>query len=780
MRNPLRFLIPLLAFTAPVVGSPMPPDGHPDARAGSRVESRTGQQIYADMCARCHGPNGEGVDNRYDEPLTGDLSIESLARLIDRTMPEDNEEALDAEGSAKVAEYIYHTFYSPEAHARNHPPRIDLVHLTNRQFRESVADLIGSFLSPVPPGEGTGLRAEYYESEGMNKKAAKKLEREDAVLSFDFGEGPPVEGCSAEQFSIAWNGSLLVRDTGFYEFRLTTPNGARLYLNRDLRPGDRNSRDDSAAKRQPALIDEWVSSGDEPRQSSARVFLLGGRSYPIRLDYFKFKEKRGSVSLEWKRPHGVWEVLQAPHISPAPATRVAVASTTFPPDDASQGYERGSAVSKGWLEAIAKAAIEISGEVVDRLGILAGSSEDSPNRAEELRAFGHKLAGRAFRRPLTDEERQRYVDSQFGEGLPPEVSLKRVVMLVVKSPRFLYPEAGAPRDQWTVASRLALVLWDSLPDQPLLDAAARGELSSPDQVREQAVRMIADPRAKAKLREFFHRWLAFDRAHEINKDNAVFPGFDEQIVADLRDSLDAFVERVIWSESSDLRELLVADYLLLNDRLARFYGAEPPAGPGFQPVKFDPARRAGVFTHPYLLAALSYPRTTSPIHRGVFLTRNVLGRTLRPPPEAVAFIESEFDPTLTMREKVTELTRAGNCMTCHGTINSLGFALENYDAVGRWRTTDNNKPVNPVAEYVTTEGEVVPLQGPRDVANHAVTSAAARRGFINQLFQQTVKQPVRAFGRDALDRLDEEFARSGWNVRNLVVETAVMAALHGM
>src|SRR5690606_1967121 len=136
---------------------------------------------------------------------------------------------------AKVAAYIHEAFYSAEAQARNRPARVDLVRLTNRQYRESVADLFGAFVKQIPPGEGTGLKAEYFESEGMNKKAKRLLDREDRALDFDFGQGPPVEGCSPEQFSIAWEGSLLVAESGFHEFRLTTPNGARLYLNRELR-----------------------------------------------------------------------------------------------------------------------------------------------------------------------------------------------------------------------------------------------------------------------------------------------------------------------------------------------------------------------------------------------------------------------------------------------------------------------------------------------------------------------------------------------------------------
>jgi len=746
----------------------------------AQADELSGEKIYRDMCASCHGPKGEGVAQKHDESLYGERSLAALAKYIDKTMPEDEAEKLDAAGSAKVAEYIYNAFYSPSARARNNPPRVDLVHLTNRQYRESVADLLGSFIEQQPPGEATGLKGEYFESEGMNKNSKHKLERVDAALAFDFGEGAPVEGCSATQFSIGWQGSLIVGDSGTYAFRVSTPNGARLYLNRDFRDGDRNMRDDSDARRQPAIIDEWVSSGDKVREATASAFLIGGRRYPLRLDYFKYKEKRGSIKLEWKPPHGVWQVLRAPHISPARSAHVSVVSASFPPDDASLGYERGSAVSKTWQEATTKAAIETATEVTDRLRMLVQTKDDAPDYTDKLKEFCRTLATRAFRRPLSDEDRALFVDRHFVQGLPPEVAVKRSVLLILKSPRFLYPEPGGAPDDWTVASRLALALWDSVPDAALTEAAQKGEVRTAGQVRAQAARMMNDPRTKAKMREFFHHWLMFEEAEEITKDQKEYPEFNEALLADLRTSLEKFVEEVVWSETPDFRQLLLDERLMVNPRLAKFYGSAAPAGEKFEPVKFDPAQRAGIFTHPYLLSAFSYHKSTSPIHRGVFLTRNVLGRFLKPPPMAIEFMDDKFDPSLTMREKVTELTKNANCMACHAMINPLGFSLENYDAVGRWRTLDQNKPVNPVSDYTTVDGEVIKLTGPRDVAKHAAEDASAQRGFVRQMFHFAIKQTPAAYAPDTLDRLHAEFAKANFNMRTLLTEIAVTAAMYGV
>lgn len=739
----------------------------------------SGDAIYRRLCVECHGERGEGVAGKYDETLHGDRPVDSLARLIERTMPEDRPELCVGPDATAVAQYIFNAFYSPAARARNRPARVDVVRLTNRQFRESVADLFGEFLPELPPATPGGLRAVLYQSKGMNKKDREVTSRTDAAVNFDWGTNSPVEGITADQFSIAWSGSLIAPHSGVYEFRLRTPNGARLYINEALRAGDSNRRDDSDARRAPALIDLWVSSGGMMREGVVRLFLLGGRTYPLRLDYFKFKETHAAITLEWRPPHGVWSVPDAANLSPLPSQALVVAATALPPDDGSLGYERGTAVSKSWHEAVTRAALEVSDEVMTRLDLLSGSGARDPRRADRLRAFAGAVAEHASRRPLTPELMASRVTAYFTPGLAPETAVKRVLLRALTSPQFLYPDLGSVPDDFTVASRLALFLQDSLPDAALIEAATRGALRSPEQVREHVRRLLATPPARAKLRGFFEHWLSMEEADDISKDERAFPGFDAALLADLRRSLELLVEEVVWSERSDYRELLLADSVPFNARLAAFYGVPPPEGPGFQRVRFDPAQRAGVLTHPFLLSTLAYHRSSSPIHRGVFLTRNVLGRFLKPPPMAIEFMDDRFDPSLTMREKVTELTRKDACMGCHATINPLGFSLEHFDAVGRFRTLDNAKPVNAVSEYLTADGERLLLRGPRDVAAHAASSDEARRGFVRQLFQHTVQQAPAAYGPDTLARLDRQFLESGCHIRQLVESIVTLASLHG-
>jgi hypothetical protein len=764
---------------------------------GNDADRAVGAEIYRSLCADCHGDKGQGVPNKFDEPLYGERSIQSLARLIHKTMPEDEPEKCVDEDARKVALYIYHEFYSPMARAKLNPPKRDFVRLTNRQFRESVADVIGSFVQPIPFGEGTGLAARYFDSDGMNKRARRKFEREDRAIDFDFGELAPMEPSitsdfigpslpaptedgrpmKRDQFSIEWQGSLLAPETGWYEFRIKTRNGVRLYLNTDLAAGDSNRRDDSDARRANATIDGWVTTGPDIRDETARVYLLGGRAYPLKLDYFKFMEKLGYVRFEWKPPHGVWEVVRAPFLSPAPAARVAVVTTEFPPDDSSVGYERGTSVSKDWHEATTRASLEMAEHVVSRIQRLSETNSDASDRIEKLKAFLATFAERAFRHPLDDSQRQLYVERHFADDVVPEVALKRAILLILKSPRFLYPELDQKAGDYAVASHVALALWDSIPDAALRVAASRGELHTPEQIRAHAERMSTDPRTKAKVSDFFHHWLAMQEVEDLSKDAQTYPGFSNEIVADLRRSLELFVDSVMWSEASDFRQLILADTIMLNERLAKYYGVEVPKGDGFVPVKFDPAQRAGIITHPFILALHSYHKSSSPIHRGVFLTRNVLGRFLKPPPQATEFKDDRFDPSLTMREKVTQLTSKTACMSCHVTINPLGFALENFDAVGRFRTSEADKPIDTVSDYITSDGEKVKLTGPRDLAQHTAENEDARRGFVRQMFHYLIKQPTLAYGGETLERLDRDFLASNTNMRKLLTEIATTSAL---
>ncbi len=724
----------------------------------------TGRQVYLNLCTDCHGREGEGVPGKFDGPLGGHRSLDRLRRIIVNNMPEDDPDRCVGDEAEAVARYVFGTFYSDVATAPPTVARIELARMTKQQYSQATADLLGITNGREFVSSGRGLRAAYFKTQRF-KLEDRIHERLDPFVHFDFGEGAPdADGIPSEEFSIRWRGAVWAAETGEYEFILETPNGARLWVNDDAEP----------------RIDAWVASGDL-QEHRVTLKLLGGRAYPLRLDFFKSKDKRASVSLEWVPPRGTREVIPARNLSPDQVPPTFVGSIPFPPDDSSVGYERGVSVSPAWEAATTDAAIEMADYVVAHLDHLAQVRDGDEDRRGKVLAFCQQFVETAFRRPLAAEQKQTFIQGQFDAATNIETAVRRVVVLALKSPRFLYLGLHARRpDDYEVAARLSFALWDSIPDRPLLKSAAEGKLSDPRAVQAQARRMLEDPRAHAKMLEFLHQWLQLNNADNLAKDPKLYPGFTPRLMANLRTSLDLFLDEVIWNERADYRELLLADYLFLNPALAEFYGVPPPDTDSFQKIPVPLQARAGVLTHPYLLAMFAYPKTTSPIHRGVFLTRKIVGRSLRPPPMAVAFNDAEFDPGLSMREKVESLTRPEACQACHATINPLGFSLESFDAVGRFRTAEGDRPVQAASDYATADGATLHLTNARDLALYAAGSSPAHRAFIEQLFHYLIKQPVVAYGPDALDRLEAAFAKSEFNTRELLIEMAAVAALHNV
>jgi mono/diheme cytochrome c family protein len=830
MRRALAFLC--LLFAAPAFAAP------------------DGAKLYRDQCARCHGDAGQGVKKKYDKPLAGDLAVPQLADLVQKTMPEDNPESLSEADAAAIAGYMHEKFYSAIARERTRPARVELSRLTVSQYRHAVADLIGGFRGTAYKWAdgGKGLKGEYF---GDRAYRTKMLDRLDAAVAFDFGtelpftrpetkepanpgrrgggdvkkaddpakkdDGKPVDEKKAKEeaakkakeeaerkareeaqkheYSIRWSGSLLAPDTGEYTFVVKSDQAVKLWVNGG----------------QP-IVNALVKSGNQTEYTAA-VPLTGGRVYDLRLEFSKalqgVKDKKPKptpafVRLEWKPPHGAQEPIPARVLSPHPAPEQHVVAVSFPPDDKSMGWERGTAVSKEWDAATTEAALQASAYVVANADTFLGAAPPPRNleaesgnpasvnldkkagrgpvtdREKKMRAFAAEFVQRAFRRPLTPEQKELYVDRQFAvAGSDLDAALRRVVLLALKSPRFLYREVNGAADDFDTAARLSFALWDSAPDEALRTAAAKGELKTPEQIRKHAERMLADPRAEAKLRGFLLHWLRLDQDRDLGKNEKLYPGFDAAAVADLRVSLELFLTDVLADPKADFRRLLTADEVYLNGRLAKWYGADLPADAPFQKVKLDPGKRAGVLTHPYLLSAFAYADHSSPIHRGVFLAKGVLGVALQPPQEAFSPLAPSLHPTLTTRERVALQTKGANCQTCHAVINPLGFSLEGFDAIGKLRSTDNNKPVDTKGEYLTRSGERKAFDGAAELSKFLAASPEAHEAFAEQMFHHLIQQPVRAYGSKRDEELRDSFVKSGYNIRTLAADIATTAALSG-
>ena len=733
-----------------------------------------GEQIYRQQCAQCHGERGQGVEAEYPEPLVGDSSVGELAEIIDFTMPLEAPDQCVGEDAEAVAAYIHYAFYSEAARVRNQPPQIQLARLTGTQLRQSLSDLYARFDGVLDPVEQHGLKGIYFDGERW-KKENKKLERVDSVIDFDFGHDPPAEGITPKSFYIHWSGGLKVDETGLYEIVVRSSCSFVFDFGRDGRE----------------LINNHVQSGDKT-EFRREVRLTGGRVYPVKIEFVQRERKTeqppARISLSWVPPHGTEEIIPQRNLVARFGPPTFSLQTKLPPDDSSYGYERGISVNRQWDRATTAAAIEFGEIAAEELWphYQRRHEKDEKKDAEKsrpvLRAFLTELVETAFRGPLSEELRQLYIDEQLKAEPDDALAIKRALLVTLKSPRFLYPTLdGRHSPSRQAANRLALVLHDSLPTERWLTDAARNEkLGTEPEVRRAAERMVDDYRTRAKVRQMLYSWLDLGHIGEISKDEEKFPGFDHEVVSDLRKSFNAMLDEIVWSEQSDFRQLFQAEWTYTSDRLAEFYGDSwkpaEPEGPRLRRSVADGQHRHGVLTHPFLMSGLAYADATSPIHRGVFLIRHVLGRMLRPPNEAFSPLSPDLHPELTTRERVALQTSPQSCQVCHSRINPLGFTLENFDAVGRYRTKEKQKPIDATGSYTTRSGKEVTFKDAGDLADFLVRSGDSHEAFVNHAFEFFVKQPIAAYGPETLDRLTASFRESGFHIRKLLAEIAVIAA----
>jgi len=676
--------------------------------------------------------------------------------------------------ATKIAAYAYDAFYSPIAQARIAPPRIELQRLTVTQFKNAVTDLISGFHPATPGSQENGIHGEYFKGKDQDSKN-DAFQRVDPDIRFDFGTGTPNEKVvDPRNFAIVWQGSVLAPDTGEYEFTIHTRHSCDMWINDGPVP----------------LVDGQVRSAKDPDPTGS-ITLLGGRAYTIRVDFTKAtqgvddtkeKAKKPSepsfVTLEWRRPNHVEEPVPGQFLFPDTVGKSYVDTTPFPPDDRSTGYERGDSVSKEWDDATTAAAVAAATYVAKHLEEVAHVPDNDKNRVQDLKAYCADFLARAFRGPLTDDVKAVYLEKQFRAVPNPEEAVKRVVFLCLKSPRFLYRQIDArPHDPYLIASQLSFGLWDTIPDPDLEAAAATGKLSTPEQIQAQAERMLGDNRAWNKLRQFLLLWLKVDEVPDIVKNPTMYPGFDASVVSDLRTSLELYLKNTAWSKSSDYRDLMLSNKEFLDGKLSQIYGGNLPADAPFKEVPADPTDRCGVITQPYLLSRFAYLDGSSPIHRGVLIVRNLLGRILNPPPANFIPFAAATHPNLTTRQRVSLQTKPQFCTNCHGIINPLGFTLERYDAIGKLRTSDRGQPVDCSGAYRDKSGALVKFSGAADLAHYLANSDDAHSAFVTKLFLNVAKQPPLAYGPQTLSKLEQSFAQNRYSIRSLLVNMAIATAL---
>lgn len=746
-----------------------------------------GQALFADHCVDCHGDLGEGVSGAYESPLVGDLSIVQLASVIDETMPEGDADAIDAAQSLEIAEYIYEKFYSPAAQMRLRPPRRSVSRLTADQLRNSLADLYAVFAGNNNSEKGTGLTAKYY-NEQRRKDEQKKIDRIDPYIDFDWGQDGPGAGIKGKNFFVHWEGALVPPIDGRYEIVIRSSVAFTLKF---LHPEN-------------LFIDNHVQSADrtEFRRS---VYLSGGRRYPIQLSLNNRERKTdqppATVQLAWVMPGCTEQTIAPEYLYPHRTPPAFSLQSPLPADDRTYGYDRGIAVNRQWDDAVTMAIVEFSKAAEEQLWPeyqKKHRKKDLPE-AELLKNFLTEMATAAFRRQIDPTWIDRYVLAIIGGEADHSIAIRKTLLFTLKSPWFLYPEVNpnlTPAGKQGL--RLSLLLHDSLPtDDRVIKVMERKEAMQDGELRDLANWMLSDPKAAAKAREIFYDLLKLDLSAEITKDAERFPQWDAELVSDLRRSMERQVADFLSAEKSDWRGLLQSSRLFMTPRIASVYGYCDPesidklaaeqqaawkAGGDYVGLRDLPPEHIlvsaeataggyhGILTHPLVLAEHAYHDETSPIHRGVFLLRNVLGRALKPPAEAISPLPADLHPDLTTRQRVELQTSGEACAGCHVRINGLGFVLESYDAIGRWRESDKDKPIDASGRYAAVDGSDVTLEGPQRLVDYLATSDDATAAIVERVFEHYVKQPLAAYGSETAQQLQQRFVENDYDLKQLIID----------
>jgi hypothetical protein len=406
------------------------------------------------------------------------------------------------------------------------------------------------------------------------------------------------------------------------------------------------------------------------------------------------------------------------------------------------------------------------------VGCTPSDSSDTRCTRDFLTRFGL----RAFRRPLTSEELDRYAAlakhaqttlADFYAGL------EFAVAGLLQSPNFLFrvelgnpdPEAPARRkfDDYEMASRLAYLLWNSTPDPELLEAAARGELVTIAGLREQTERLLADDRARAALDVFHSEWLALDELATLDKDAALYAGMDDALRGAMRDDVLDTIEALTFGSELDFRALFTTRVAFVTPALAALYGLDDFTG-GRRVELPASAQRAGLLGKAAFLAMNAHQSATSPTKRGKYIRERFLCQSIAAPPPNVVTVLPETNPDApTMRDRLAPHAEQPSCAGCHELMDPLGLSLEHFDAIGRYRADDDGHPLDTTGALDGAE-----FDGAEELAqllhDHPATSACVAR----QLYRYAVAHVETSGEAPAVEALERTFAQSGHRFLDLL------------
>lgn len=728
-RSP-RWLHAALLCALPAVGCSG--SGNPDQNltqepVGNAVQ---GETLYRDMCASCHGMAGEGGLAPRLNPWKRDAA--ELIGIIDATMPKQDPGQCDATCAENIAAYILSWPQSCESSAA---PERKLRLLTRREYNATVQDLF------------------------QREHSASCTTDWDCDVAH---ESCVAGACAADPCNI---------HTFLYNAGAAEPTSVHV-------AGSFNGWPQTTA------AGGWAMKRHPSKNLWAAKHALQPSTYEYKfvIDESKWIADPQNPKTSGTEGNSVLSLTCLGGGSPAGGGGAPEPAKDFPAESRPAGYPFDNNADAGLVTAVhveqyMKAAEALAAEAILDLGSLLPCNPADDAKACALE-FARSFGARAFRRPLTDAEASRYAglvtaQPDFAKGL----SVALQVML--SSPYFLYRfEIGEPQADGSfrltpheIASMLSYNFWGTLPDDALFEAAASGKLSTPEGIEAEARRLLTDPRARPIVEVFALQWLGVEKITSTSKSEVMFPGFDGTVREAMVEETRRFVSHVIFEGSGKYEELLTAEYTFASSALADVYGMSG-LGPETAQVTSPPERRAGLLGHGSVLASYAYPDQSSPVRRGLFVRRNVLCQEFSAPPANAAGIPM-VDPNATTRERFSQHSSDPACKSCHQYIDDVGFGFERFDAIGKYRDTENGKPVDAAGNMNDVEqlgsGTDAPYASLPELASVLAQSESAKACFAKQAYRFASGRQESPDDLCALDAITARFAESGHDIRELLV-----------
>lgn len=455
-----------------------------------------------------------------------------------------------------------------------------------------------------------------------------------------------------------------------------------------------------------------------------------------------------------------------------------LATKDFVPDPISLGFSNSARfldVKPVMLQAYQGAAELVASEAVKNLSALVPCSPSAGEACAQT--FIQDFVGRAYRRPLTTEEVDRYLtvyragamDADFATGI------EWVVGAALQAPNFLYrPEVDGNLAQTQalspneLASRLSFFLWQSIPDQALLDAASNGQLATKQDVEREARRMLADPKAE-RLFTFFEQWLGITELASFRRDATIYPGLPAELPDLMREEARQYVTHTVL-EGGSLTDLMAGEYSYVNGPLAQHYGLSGVTGDAFQRIGWSSGKRGGLFMTSGALTAHDKQTRTSIVRRGLSVRTLLLCQNIPAPPNNVPLNLGPVDGTASQGERLAAHRTEPACAGCHTLLDPMGEPFESVDAVGRERTVDEGgHPVMTAGEVINTQSVNGPVTDGLDLLKKLAASSETQACVVTQSFRFVAGREESQADLCSRQRTLQAFKDANWNLKELFV-----------